>query len=202
MSTSRRDFARLMGIAAMSGVLPTQGYAAKKTPTDIYEVPNFGNARLLHMTDCHGQLSPVYFREPSINLGIGAAYGKAPHLVGHKFLDNFGITPGSMEAYAFTYLNFEKAAKEYGKVGGFAHLKTLVDRLRTSYGSENTLFLDGGDTWQGSGINFKSRGMDMVRACNLLGVDMMTGHWEFTYHQQEILHNISQFNGEFLAQNV
>lgn len=202
MSTSRRDFARLMGIAAVSGVLPGQGYAAKKTPTDIYEVPNFGNVRFLHMTDCHGQVNPVYFREPSINLGIGAAYGKAPHLVGKKFLDNFGIMPGSMEAYAFTYLNFEKAAQEYGKVGGFAHLKTLVDRLRTSYGSEKTLFLDGGDSWQGSGINYKTRGMDMVRASNLLGVDMMTGHWEFTYNQEEILHNISQFNGEFLAQNV
>ena len=84
MSTSRRDFARLMGIAAVSGVLPGQGYAAKKTPTDIYEVPNFGNVRFLHMTDCHGQVNPVYFREPSINLGIGAAYGKAPHLVGKK----------------------------------------------------------------------------------------------------------------------
>lgn len=134
MSTSRRDFARLMGIAAVSGVLPSQGYAAQKKPADFYEVPNFGNARLLHMTDCHGQLNPVYFREPSINLGIGAAYGQAPHVVGNKFLDHFDIAPGSMEAYAFTYLDFEQAAQEYGKVGGFAHLKTLVDRLRTSYG--------------------------------------------------------------------
>ncbi|MCS5559509.1 MAG: thiosulfohydrolase SoxB, partial [Oceanospirillaceae bacterium] len=202
MSTSRRDFARLMGIAAVAGVLPRQGYAAQKQAADFYELPNFGNARLLHMTDCHGQLNPVYFREPSINLGVGSAYGKAPHVVGNKFLDHFGIEAGSLEAYAFTYLDFEKAAQEYGKVGGFSHLKTLVDRLRTSYGSENTLLLDGGDTWQGSGINYKTRGMDMVRACNLLGVDMMTGHWEFTYHQQEILNNISQFNGEFLAQNV
>ena len=202
MSTSRRDFARMMGLAAVAGVLPAQGFAAKRQPGDFYEVPNYGNARLLHMTDCHGQLSPVYFREPSINLGIGPAYGKAPHIVGHKFLDHFGIEPGSMEEYAFTYLNFEDAANQYGKVGGFAHLKTLVDQLRGSYGSENTLLLDGGDTWQGSGINVKTRGMDMVRACNLLGVDIMTGHWEFTYHQEEVLSNIAAFNGEFLAQNV
>ncbi|HCH24788.1 MAG TPA: thiosulfohydrolase SoxB [Oceanospirillaceae bacterium] len=202
MSTSRRDFARMMGLAAAAGVLPQQGFAAKKQTGDFYEVPNYGNARLLHMTDCHGQLNPVYFREPSINLGIGPAYGKPPHVVGNRFLSHFGIESGSLEEYAFTYLNFEDAALQYGKVGGFAHLKTLVDQLRGSYGSENTLLVDGGDTWQGSGINVKTNGMDMVRACNLLGVDIMTGHWEFTYHQQQILSNIAEFNGEFLAQNV
>jgi sulfur-oxidizing protein SoxB len=202
MLTSRRDFARMMGLAAAAGVLPQQGFAAKQQTSDFYEVPNYGNARLLHMTDCHGQLNPVYFREPSISLGVGPAYGKAPHLVGKSFLDHFDIKPGSLEAYAFTYLDFEEAAHQYGQVGGFAHLKTLVDRLRHSYGSENTLLLDGGDTWQGSGVNYKTRGMDMVRACNLLGVDYMTGHWEFTYHQKEILNNIAAFNGEFLAQNI
>ena len=202
MSMTRREFAQLLGLAGAAGLLPTTGFAAKKQSADIYEVPNFGNVRLLHITDCHAQLNPVYFREPNVNLGIGTAYGKAPHLVGDKLLNHFGISPNTLEAHAFTYLNFNDAAQRYGKVGGFAHIKTLVNRLRESYGAEKTLLLDGGDTWQGSGTSYKTRGMDMVKATNELGVDIMTGHWEFTYHQEEILNNIKAFNGEFLAHNV
>lgn len=202
MSMTRREFAQLLGLAGAAGLLPTTGFAAKKQPADIYEVPNFGNVRLLHITDCHAQLNPVYFREPNVNLGLGTAYGKAPHLVGDKLLNHFGISPNTLEAHAFTYLNFNDAAQRYGKVGGFAHIKTLVNRLRESYGTEKTLLLDGGDTWQGSGTSYKTRGMDMVKATNELGVDIMTGHWEFTYHQEEILNNIKAFNGEFLAHNV
>lgn len=202
MSMTRREFARLLGMAGAAGVLPVTGFAAKKQPGELYEVPKTGNVRLLHMTDCHAQLLPVYFREPNVNLGVGPAYGQAPHLVGDKLLNHFGIAPGTLEAHAFTYLNFGDAASRYGKVGGFAHLKTLVTRLRESYGAENTLLLDGGDTWQGSGTSFKTRGMDMVKATNELGVDIMTGHWEFTYHQEEILKNIEAFNGEFLANNI
>lgn len=202
MSMTRREFAQLLGLAGAAGLLPTTGFAAKKQSADIYEVPNFGNVRLLHITDCHAQLNPVYFREPNVNLGIGSAYGKAPHLVGDKLLNHFGISPNTLEAHAFTYLNFNDAAQRYGKVGGFAHIKTLVNRLRESYGTEKTLLLDGGDTWQGSGTSYKTRGMDMVKATNELGVDIMTGHWEFTYHQEEILNNIKAFNGEFLAHNV
>jgi sulfur-oxidizing protein SoxB len=202
MSMSRREFARLLGMAGAAGVLPVTGFAAKKQPGDLYEVPKSGNVRLLHMTDCHAQLLPVYFREPNVNLGVGTAFGKAPHLVGDKLLNHFGIAPNSLEAHAFTYLNFGEAANKYGKVGGFAHLKTLVNRMRESFGAENTLLLDGGDTWQGSGTAFKTRGMDMVKATNELGVDIMTGHWEFTYHQEEILNNIKAFNGEFLANNI
>jgi len=202
MSMTRREFAQLMGLAGAAGLLPTTGFAAKKQPSDLYEVPNFGNVRLLHITDCHAQLNPVYFREPNVNLGIGQAYGQAPHLVGDKLLNHFGIANNTLEAHAFTYLNFNDAAHKYGKVGGFAHIKTLVNRLRQSYGAEKTLLLDGGDTWQGSGTSYKTRGMDMVKATNELGVDIMTGHWEFTYHQEEILNNIKAFNGEFLAHNV
>ena len=202
MSMTRREFAQLLGLAGAAGLLPATGFAAKKQTADIYEVPNFGNVRLLHITDCHAQLNPVYFREPSVNLGIGSAYGQAPHLVGDKLLDHFGLAANSLEAHAFTYLKFNEAAQKYGKVGGFAHIKTLVNRLRDGYGSENTLLLDGGDTWQGSGTSYKTRGMDMVKATNELGVDIMTGHWEFTYHQEEILNNIKAFNGEFLAHNV
>lgn len=202
MSMTRREFSQLLGLAGAAGLLPRTGFAAKKQSADIYEVPNFGNVRLLHITDCHAQLNPVYFREPNVNLGVGSAYGKAPHLVGDTLLHHFGIAPNTLEAHAFTYLDFNDAAQRYGKVGGFAHIKTLVSRLRESYGAEKTLLLDGGDTWQGSGTSYKTRGMDMVKASNELGVDIMTGHWEFTYHQEEILNNIKAFNGEFLAHNV
>ncbi len=205
MSFSRRQFIQLMGIAGAAGMLPgcdSGTPESKNVPSDLYEVPQFGNLTLMHFTDCHAQLNPVYFREPNVNLGIGSAYGKAPHLVGHKLLEHFGIKPGTIEAHAFTYLNFTEAAEKYGKVGGFAHLATLVKRLRAERSHNNTLLLDGGDTWQGSGTALWTRGMDMVGATNKLGVDIMTGHWEFTYRDEEVLKNIEAFNGEFLAQNV
>ncbi len=202
MNLSRREFLRLMSLAGAAGLLPATGRAAARQPSDLYEIPKFGNLTLLHMTDCHAQLNPIYFREPSVNLGIGAARGRPPHLVGKAFLDYYGIPADTIEAHAFTYLDFEKAARKYGKVGGFAHLATLVKRLRAERGDGNTLLLDGGDTWQGSGTALWTRGQDMVGACNLLGVDVMTGHWEFTYLEKEVIANIQQFKGEFVAQNV
>jgi sulfur-oxidizing protein SoxB len=202
MSLSRRDFVRIMGLASAAGMFPRSIFAAQKAPADLYEVPRFGNARLLHITDTHAQLLPVYFREPNVNLGIGAAKGQAPHLVGTPMLERFQLKPGSIEAHAFTYLDFGASAQTYGKVGGFAHLKTLVHRLREAVGRDNSLLLDGGDTWQGSGVAYWTRGKDMVGACNNLGVDVMTGHWEFTYLDQEVLDNLKAFKGDFVAQNV
>lgn len=202
MSISRRQFLQLMAIAGAAGMLPGCGRGVRKAPSDLYEVPKFGNVSLLHITDTHAQLNPVYFREPNVNLGLGASRGRAPHLVGEQLLAHFGINPGGIEAHAFTYLDFEEAARTYGRVGGFAHLATLVKRLRAERGDGNSLLLDGGDTWQGSGTAYWTRGMDMVGACNRLGVDIMTGHWEFTYRDDEVLKNIAAFNGEFVAQNV
>jgi sulfur-oxidizing protein SoxB len=169
---------------------------------DIYKLPSFGNARILHFTDCHAQLEPVYFREPNVNIGVGGAQGRPPHLVGAQLLDYAGIDSGMAKAHAFTYLDFVSAAETYGKVGGFAYLKTLVDQKRAEVADGHSLLLDGGDTWQGSATALWTRGKDMVEACNRLGVDIMTGHWEFTYQQDEILENISEFNGEFIAQNI
>jgi len=202
MSLSRREFLRLLGLAGAAGLLPASAFSAARKPSDLYEIPRFGNLTLLHMTDCHAQLNPIYFREPSVNLGIGAAKGRPPHLVGKQFLKHYGLEPGSIEAHAFTYLDFDELARKYGKVGGFAHLATLVKRLRAERGDGNTLLLDGGDTWQGSGTAYWTRGRDMVDACNLLGVDVMTGHWEFTYLEKEVITNIQAFQGEFVAQNV
>ncbi|MBK5940858.1 thiosulfohydrolase SoxB [Halochromatium roseum] len=202
MTISRREFVRLLSLAGAAGMLPRSVFAEAKQPSDLYEVPKFGNLTLLHMTDCHAQLNPVYFREPNVNLGIGPAFGKAPHIVGEALLKHFGIAPGSIEAHAFSYLDFAEAAEKFGTVGGFAHLKTLVDRIRAERGDGNTLLMDGGDTWQGSGTAYWTRGMDMVGATNRLGVDVMTGHWEFTYLDTEVIKNIEAFNGDFVAQNV
>ena len=202
MTRSRREFIRLMGLAGAAGILPGSVFSAARKPADLYEIPRFGNVCLMHMTDCHAQLNPVYFREPNVNLGVGAAYGKAPHLVGNALLQHFGVEPNSIEAHAFTYLDFDQAAMKYGRVGGFSHLASLVKRLRAERGDGNSLLLDGGDTWQGSGTAYWTRGRDMVGACNLLGVDVMTGHWEFTYQDEEVIKNIGEFKGEFVAQNV
>lgn len=202
MTINRREFLQLISAAAAAGMFPTSSLAAKKQPTSLYEVPNYGNARFLHFTDCHAQLLPVYFREPNVNLGVHGMYGNAPHLVGEKLLQHFNVKSGGIEAHALTYLGFDKEAAKYGKIGGFAHMSTLVKQLRDGFGKDKTLLLDGGDTWQGSGTALWTRGMDMVEACNLLGVDVMTGHWEFTYREEEILANVAAFQGEFLAQNV
>src|ERR1700754_4035056 len=135
MTIHRRDLLKFAGTAALFGALPRIGRAAD-TPS-VYDLERFGNARILHMTDTHAQLRPAYFREPSVNLGIGAMQGKPPHLVGRAFLDRFGIKPDSADAYAFTFLDFEKAAARFGKLGGFAYLKTLIDRLRGDVGPGN-----------------------------------------------------------------
>ena len=197
---NRREFVQLMTTAAAAGfTLPA---AQASSSTDLYQVEKFGNVRLMHITDVHAQLQPIYFREPNVNMGIGAAHGKAPHVVGQSLLKKYGIPPDPQLLHAYTYLDFAQLADKYGKVGGFAHIATLVQRLRSEYGSDKTLLMDGGDTWQGSGTALWTRGMDMVGACNQLGVDVMTGHWEFTYKDKEVLDNIKAFNGEFLAQNI
>src|SRR4051794_27240039 len=197
MTIRRRDFLGYAGAAALAG-LPRLGRAAD----GIYDLPRFGNARILHMTDTHAQLRPVYFREPGVNLGIGVMQDRPPHLVGRAFLDRFGIRADSAEAYAFSCLDFEKSALRFGKLGGFAHLNTLIDRLRAEAGGGNALLLDGGDLWQGSGLANTMRGAYMVEAANLLGIEAMTGHWEFTYGEQQLRTNLERFKGEFLAQNV
>jgi S-sulfosulfanyl-L-cysteine sulfohydrolase len=200
MTLRRRDLLKLSGVAVLSGSLPRIARSADNA--GIYDLERFGNARILHMTDTHAQLLPVYFREPSVNLGIGIMNGRPPHLVGRAFLDRFGISPDSADAYAFSCLGFEKAALRFGKLGGFAHLRTLIERLRNDVGAGRSMLLDGGDLWQGSGLANAMQGADMVEAANLLGIEAMTGHWEFTYGEKALRANLARFNGEFLAQNV
>lgn len=202
MNLSRREFASVMAAALAAG-FPLHREAGAAQAATSYNLPRSGNVHLLHMTDCHAQLMPVYFREPSVNLGVGAMQGKLPHLVGEQLLKAAHLKANTPEAHAFTYLNFERAAQQYGKVGGFAHLATLVKQLKA--GRPGALLLDGGDTWQGSATALWTQGQDMVDAAKLLGVDVMTGHWDFTYGEERIKTIVEKdFAGkvDFVAQNV
>jgi sulfur-oxidizing protein SoxB len=204
MSLTRREFLQLLAAAAAQG-MPLAGRGAQSERGDaFYDLRGpRGNVTLLHLTDCHAQLLPVYFREPDVNIGVHAAWGKPPHLVGDALLKHFRIAPKSPLAHAFTYLDFANAARRYGKVGGFAHIATLVKRLRAQ--RPGALLLDGGDTWQGSATSLWTGAQDMVDASKLLGVDVMTGHWEFTYGAARVKEVIAKdFAGktDFVAQNV
>jgi S-sulfosulfanyl-L-cysteine sulfohydrolase len=204
----RREFSqviRALAVATAGGsvlsacaTLQTAGQAA-----GLYDLPDFGNVALLHMTDCHAQLQPIRFREPSVNIGVGDANGKLPHVVGQALLGRANLEAGSRLAHAFTYLGFEESSRRFGKLGGFAHLATLVKQLKSS--RPGALLLDGGDTWQGSAMALWTKGADMVEASKLLGVDIMTGHWEFSLGQdrvKQIVDNDLRGSIEFLAQNV
>ena len=206
MAMSRREFLHTLAVAAAAGFPFEHGAraAAASRIDGFYDLHQFGNnVTLMHFTDCHAQLLPSYFREPSINLGVGDMAGRPPHLVGEALLRHFRISPGSRLAHAFTPLDYVRAARTYGKVGGFAHLATLVKKVRAQ--RPGALLLDGGDTWQGSATALWTRGEDMVQAALLLGVDIMTGHWEFTLGAARVRELIDkQLKGriEFLAQNV
>ncbi len=199
----RREFLQALAIGAAAGLPMGSRRALAAGLDEFYDIPRFGNVSLLHMTDCHAQLLPVHFREPNVNLGAGSSRGRPPHLVGKHFLAAYGIKDKSRESHAFTFRDFPQLAKTYGKMGGFAHLATLVKRLKAS--RPGALLLDGGDTWQGSATSLWTRGQDMIDAQKLLGVDIMTGHWEFTYGQERVKQVVeNDFKGrvEFLAQNV
>ncbi len=200
---SRRDFAAVLAAAMAAGVSMGCATRARDAARQLYDLPRFGNVHLLHMTDCHAQLLAVHYREPSVNLGVGLMQGQMPHLVGEHLLKAAGLAVGSREAHAFTFLDFERAARQYGRVGGFAHLATLVRQLKAS--RPGALLLDGGDTWQGSATALWTQGQDMVDATRLLGVDIMTGHWEFTYgaeRVQQLVQGALAGRIEFLAHNV
>ncbi len=222
MHLSRREFVQMLAAASAAGFqltgcgkAPEQGASdarsvdasatGKPQPasSNPYEIAPFGNVSILHFTDCHAQLQPIYFREPSINLGVAGMKGNPPHLVGEKFLKFYGVKPGSAEAYAFTYLDFVDAARKYGKVGGFAHLSTLVKSLKEQ--RPGALLLDGGDTWQGSATSLWTNAQDMVDADLLLGVDVMTAHWEMTFGADRVKEVVEKdFAGkiDFVAQNI
>ena len=210
MNISRREFMQMLAIAAASGInlnsvqAGTTKQAGNNARSDIYQVPKFGNVSLIHYTDSHGQLDPVYFREPNINIGLGEMLGRPPHIVGENFLKHFNVKPGTAEAHAFTYLDYIAAAEKFGKVGGMAHLTSLVKKLKSE--RPGALVLDGGDSWQGSATSLWTNGQDMIDAQKILGIDATVGHWEFTYGEERVLevveNDFEQANIAFLGQNV
>lgn len=216
MALSRREFLQMMVAAsacgvwtpkdssAASGMEKAPGIINTSLPGDVYNIPKYGNVSLMHFTDCHAQLTPTYYREPDIHIGIGELMkNEVPHLVGKHVLEKFKIPKRSNHAYALSFLDFPELASRYGKTGGFAHLATLVKRIRAE--RPESILLDGGDTWQGSATSLWTNAQDMVDAALILGVDVMTGHWEFTYgvdRLMEVLENDFKGKIDFVAQNV
>ena len=203
---SRRDIlqvgAAAAALAAGNGAFTRAIAQQRLTENDLLRFDPIGNVTLLHVADIHGQLMPVYFREPSVNLGVGDARGQPPHLAGKDFLRRFGIPEKSASAYALTDQGFEALAKSYGRIGGLDRLAAVVKRVRVERGNDKVLVLDGGDTWQGSlGAN-RSKGQDMVDCMALLKPDAMTGHWEFTYGEARVSALIKQLGFPFLALNI
>ena len=204
---SRRDF--LTASVALASIVGPgmQGrwsqVAAQQalTEEDLLAAEDFGNVTLLHITDIHAQIKPLYFREPSINLGVGEAQGLPPHVTGTDFLKLFNLQPGSPEAYALTAVDFASLAKAYGKMGGLDRVATIVKRVRSER-PDKTLFLDGGDTWQGSYTANATAGADMVEVMHALGVDAMTAHWEFTYGTDRVKEIVEQLQFPLLAGNI
>ncbi len=203
MNLTRRDFLQLIGVAGLAGFFsPGAIRAGWGADGDPYEIPDFGNVTLLHMTDSHAQLLPVWWREPGVNIGVGAEWNKTPHIVGKWKLDYYGVSADSPEGYALSCLDYDAMANRYGKIGGYAHIASLVKRYRDHLGSR-AILLDGGDSWQGSATSLWTQAADMVGAQNVLGVDYFTGHWEFTYGQDRVEYLIKKkLKANFLAQNV
>ena len=193
----RRAFLRLLALAAAAGATLRPRASDAQAADQLYELAPFGNVSLLHITDVHAQLLPVHFREPNVNIGDG----HPPHLVGERLLGHYAIAPGSAQAHAFTHLDFEAAARRYGRMGGYAHIATLMKRLRAS--RPHALVLDGGDSWHGSATALWTQGADMIGAQRRLGVQYMTAHWEFTYGAERMLQAVKELAPiQFLAQNV
>jgi len=186
-----------LGINNSAKVMAQQQLSEK----NLLDFKSFGNISIMHITDIHGQLKPLYFREPDINLGVGNVLGKPPHITGKEFLKYFNIPAKSADAYSLSSEGFSNLAKTYGKMGGLDRIATVVKSIRLE--RPNALLLDGGDTWQGSYTALKTNGMDMVKAFNLLGVNAMTSHWEFTLGIERVTELVeNHLNFPFLGANI
>lgn len=203
---SRREMLQLglAGSAALTGLgfsNLSRAFAQQALTQDqLLQFEDFGNLTLIHLTDCHAHLRPVWFREPDTNIGVGDAKGRAPHIVGEAFQKMFGITPGSPEAYALTWPDFTDLARTYGRMGGFDRIATVVKAIRAARPA--SILLDGGDTWQGSYTSLKTRGEDMVRVMNLLGAQAMTAHWEFTFGTERVQELMEMMDQPLLGANI
>jgi sulfur-oxidizing protein SoxB len=202
MSISRREFIKVLSLAAGASTFLPSGVLAKAlTEKNLLEFKAKGNLTILHTTDSHAQIVPIYYREPDTNIGVGVNKGKPPHLTGKEFLRYYGIKPQTLEAYAYTSDDYLSLAREFGKMGGFAYIAALIKQIRAERNGK-TLYFDTGDTLQGSATSLWTKGEDMVKVLNLLKCDAMTGHWEFTYGEERVQELIGMMNFPFVAQNV
>ncbi len=201
---SRRDLLQIGAAVAAYGFGSLTRTAAQQriTQDDLLAFDHYGNVTLLHMADLHAQLMPVYLREPSVNIGAGEARGQPPHLTGKAFLEYYAIPPRTPEAYALTSEDFVALARGYGRLGGLDRIATVIKAVRAERGNDRVLFLDGGDSWQGSLTANRTRGQDMVECLKLLQPDAMTGHWEFTYGETRLRELINGLGTSFLALNI
>ena len=211
MDINRRDFMQIaaaLGLFAISapGALMAGEKAKEKLKNlsfkDIMAIEPKGKATILHICDMHAHLKPLYWREPSTLISAPNLVGTPGFICGQTFEEFYGIEPGSLDEYFDTYLNFEILAKKFGKMGGISHMKTMIDHVKKERGAENVLLLDSGDTWQGTAVALKTKGEAIVDAQNYLGVDVMVGHWEFTYGKERVKELIGMLKGEFISQNV
>lgn len=204
---SRREFLQasvaLSAIVAAHGGTDWSAQAAQQTlnQNDLLDFEDFGNVTLAHITDIHAQVKPIYFREPSINLGVGNVSGLPPHVTGADFLKLYNLKPGSPHAYALSSEDFVALANTYGRMGGLDRVATVLKAIRSGR-EANTLLLDGGDTWQGSYVSQKTAGADMVTLMNALQPDAMTSHWEFTYGEDRVRDIVENLPFAFLGSNI
>lgn len=213
MDISRRDFLYLAAALGVSAATPNflEASAIDKLSMQNLMYDGFkpkGNVTLLHMCDWHAHLKPLYWREPSTLVSAKSLVGLPGFLSGNAFMKYYGLKKGSVDSYFDTYIDFSALASKFGKMGGAAHIKTVVDTIRKERGEDKVVFLDSGDTWQGTAIGLKTKGEAIVKAQNMLGVDMMVGHWEFTYGKEQVLKltgdkdNKGMLNAEFISQNI
>ncbi len=205
---SRREFLQAAvaagAIVGTAGAGSWQALAARQalmSQDDLLKFPTMGNVTLVHLTDIHAQLMPIYFREPSINVGVGEAKGQPPHLTGKDFLEMYKIAPETPDAYALSSVDYSALASEYGRMGGIDRIATVLNSIRAER-EANTLFLDGGDTWQGSYTSLQTKAADMVEVMNTLKPDAMTSHWEFTYGIDRVKEIVENLPFAFLGGNI
>jgi sulfur-oxidizing protein SoxB len=205
LEVSRRDFMHLCAIFGL-GLASSSSASTKSIKSisldDIYSFKDTGNFTLLHMCDMHAHLKPLYWREPSTLISAKNLVGTPGFLCGEAFAKHYGLEPSSLDAYFDTHIDFEELAKKFGKMGGIAHMKSVLEHIRKTRGKDNVLFLDSGDTWQGTGVALKTRGEAIVKAQNYLGVDVMVGHWEFTYGKERVMELLEMLDAQFVSQNI
>jgi len=211
MEIDRRDFLQIAASLGLLGVTGTTNIFAgeavkerikKLSFSDVVSFEPKGKATILHICDLHAHIKPLYWREPSTLISAKNLVGTPGFICGEAFQKHYNIKPGTLDAYFDTYNDFTQLAKKFGKMGGISHMKPIIDHVKKERGDKNVLLLDSGDTWQGTAVALKTKGEAIVDAQNYLGVDVMVGHWEFTYGKERVMELIKKLDGEFISQNV